>query len=160
MCLYWVNGVNGFIPAKMFLGKGYRGKKIFCLLLVKRFSKLKYVSHSAAVPFTNFSFSLLNLGLHLYNQDSPRKSNRSCGFWFASNEDYYMFLIGEPCLNLGCRSGFERVDYQSRVRFMYNSLTDISDIASRPASPFSTPGKLSGPFCWICFHQFEIYLCI
>jgi hypothetical protein len=106
--MYWVNGVNGFIPAKLSLGKGYRGKKRFHLLLVKFFSKLKHVSHSTAVPFMNFSFSLLNLGMHLENQDIPRKSNRSCGFWFASNEVYYMFLIREPYLNLGCRSGFEK----------------------------------------------------
>jgi hypothetical protein len=124
-----------------------RGKKRLCLSLLKIFSTLKYVLHSAAVPFTTFSFSLLNLCLHLGDQNSPRKSNRSCGFWFASNEVYYMFLIGEPYLNLGRRSGFEKIDYQSRVRFMYNSLTDISDIASLPASLFSTPVKLSGPFC-------------
>jgi hypothetical protein len=30
--------------------------------------------------------------------------------------------------------------------FMYNSLTDLSDIASLPASLFSTPVKLSDPF--------------
>jgi hypothetical protein len=124
-----------------------RGKKRLCLSLLKIFSTLKYVSHSAAVPFTNFSFSLLNLCLHLGDQNSPRKSNRSCGFWFASNEFYYMILIGELCLNLGCRSGFEKIDYQSRVRFMYSNLTDISDIASLPASLFNTPVKLFGPFC-------------
>jgi hypothetical protein len=30
--------------------------------------------------------------------------------------------------------------------FMYNSLTDLPDIASLPASLFSTPVKLSDPF--------------
>jgi hypothetical protein len=40
----------------------------------------------------------------------------------------------------------ESVDYQSRLMFTYNSLTDLSDIASLPASLFSTPVKLSDPF--------------
>ena len=30
--------------------------------------------------------------------------------------------------------------------FMYNSLTDLPDISSLPASLFSTPVKLSNPF--------------
>jgi hypothetical protein len=40
----------------------------------------------------------------------------------------------------------ESIGYQSRLIFMYNSLTDLSDIASLPASLFSTPVKLSDPF--------------
>jgi hypothetical protein len=49
-------------------------------------------------------------------------------------------------MDLGCGSSLEKVDYQSRVKIMYNSLTDISDIASLPAGLFSTPVKLSAPF--------------
>ena len=49
-------------------------------------------------------------------------------------------------MNLGCRLGFKKSSYQSRVKITYDNLTDISDIASLPASLFSTPVKLSGPF--------------
>ena len=57
-----------------------------------------------------------------------------------------MFLIGESHLDLGCGSGLKKVDCQSRVIFMYDNLTDISDIASLPAGLFSTLMKLSVPF--------------
>jgi hypothetical protein len=56
------------------------------------------------------------------------------------------FLIGESRLDLGCGSSLEKVDYQSQVKFMYNSLTYISDIASLPVALFNTPVKLSAPF--------------
>ena len=68
------------------------------------------------------------------------------GFWLASNEVNFMFLIGEPYLDLGCRFGFEKAGDKGRVKIMYDSLTDTSDIASLPASLFSTPVKLSIPF--------------
>jgi hypothetical protein len=40
----------------------------------------------------------------------------------------------------------ESVGYRSRLIFMCNSLTDLSDISSLLASLFSTPVKLSDPF--------------
>ena len=61
------------------------------------------------------------------------------------NEIIY-FLIREVLSEFGMWIRFlESIGYQSRVVFMYNSLTDISDIASLPASLFSTPVKLSDP---------------
>ena len=62
------------------------------------------------------------------------------------NEIIY-FLIGEVPSEFGMWIRFlGSIGYQSRVIFMYNNLTYISDIASLPASLFSTPVKLSSPF--------------
>jgi hypothetical protein len=56
---------------------------------------------------------------------------------------FQQFLIGEPFLDLGCRSSFKKAGKKSGVKFTYDSLTDTLDIASLPASLFSTPVKLS-----------------
>jgi hypothetical protein len=54
----------------------------------------------------------------------------------------------------------ESVDSRSILMLMYNSLTDLPDIASLPASLFSTPVKLSDPFLLNFFSPLQKNLCV
>ena len=113
---------------------------------VRLFNTQIYFSLSYS-PFRNFLFLFTEFRSAL-GQIKIVLGNPTDLYSFLAyiQRNLWHFLIGESHLDLGCGSGLEKVDYQSRVIFMYNSLTDILDIASLPAGLFSTPVKLSTPF--------------
>jgi hypothetical protein len=123
-----------------------RGRKRFLSLLLQGFNTQIYFSLSYS-PFRNFLFLFTEFRSAL-GQIKTVLGNPTdlVVFSLHPNRIYFHFLIGESRLDSGCGSRLEKVDHQGRVKFMYNSLTNISDIASLPAGLFSTPVKLSAPF--------------